>query len=60
VSRRHFEWAAREIALSTPPGSVERKSAMAFALGLFTHFSARFDRARFLARIAEYDCEERE
>ena len=54
MTRKHFEWAAREIAEDRLVGTFDARESHAivtFCMTMIGHFNGRFDRDRFRARI---------
>jgi len=54
MTKKHFEWAAREIAedrIVGTYGTRESRAVVRFCMTMFSHFNSRFDRDRFQARI---------
>ncbi len=54
MTRRHFEWAAAELAEDRITGTFdprESRAIQAFCLNMFRHFNSRFDRDRFESKV---------
>ena len=54
MTKKHFEWAACEIAedrIVGTYGTRESRAIVTFCVTMFGHFNPRFDRDRFTARI---------
>ena len=54
MTKKHFEWAAREIAedrIVGTYGTRESRAIVTFCVTMFARFNGRFDRDRFTARI---------